>query len=52
MVNKTRFPYRRSISLTQEMGAYLEGKVQSGEYESISHALRVLINEAIKKEAQ
>ena len=43
-LNKTKFPYRISISLTTKQGEYLEGKVCSLKYDSIAQVIRDLIN--------
>ena len=39
-----KYPYRTSISLSQEAGAYLEQIVKEGHFQSIGHALRVAVN--------
>lgn len=42
-MSKEKFPYRISISLTNNQGHYLEGLVTKGEYDSIAQAVRDFI---------
>ena len=39
-----KYPYRITISFRKEQGNYLEGLVRQGEFQNISHAVRVAVD--------